>query len=73
MVNVQRKHTLKIIQIYAQTMHLKHTTSDFDEELEQFYVKLESVLKDPATYTIIQGDFKAKFGKIRDNEEGEFL
>ena len=42
---------------------------DFDEEMEQSYVDLESVLKEPATFTIIQGDFSAKVGKIKDNEE----
>ena len=73
MLDLPQKRTLKVIQVYAPTKHLKQTASDFDQELERFYSELEAVLSEKSTYTIVQGDFNAKVGKIHDKAEEKFL
>lgn len=67
-IRINQKTAIKIVQTYAPT------STHEDEEVERFYEDIEKSIKDgedKVKYTLIMGDFNAKIGKNR-NENEEF-
>ena len=62
-IRLNAKYNVKIIQVYAPT------SSHGDEEIEEFYEDINSMLDAAKThYTVVMGDFNAKIGVRRVGE-----
>ena len=67
-LNINGKKTLKIVQVYAPTSNSE------DEDVEEFCKELEDSFNRKSTYTIVMGDFNAKIGrgKVDENYIGRY-
>ena len=55
-LRITDRYQLKIVQVYAPT------TSHSDEETDNFYNTIDTILEKQAHYTVALGDFNAKVG-----------
>jgi hypothetical protein len=67
-IRINKKYTLKIIQVYAPTSTHK------DDEIEELYDEIDKLLQTKTQYTIVMGDFNCKVGRKQEEEDvvGEF-